>query len=88
MAHDFHDELKATWGGLKARNIDAYEVKLVHRPKSEEPNDAVSEGAGYGMILALYSNDQDTFDTLLDNAEKYMWNGRCVGGAFSLFFFS
>ena len=36
------------------------------------------QGVGYGMLLALYSNDQAYFNTQLDNAEKYMWNGRCV----------
>ena len=30
------------------------------------------------MLLALYANDQAYFNTQLDNAEKYMWNGRCV----------
>jgi len=43
---DYHDSLKATWEGLKARNIDAYDVKLVHRPRSETPDDAVSEVRG------------------------------------------
>lgn len=73
---DYHDSLKATWEGLKARNIDAYDVKLVHRPRSETPNDAVSEGVGYGLLLALYSNDQEYFNLQLDNAEKHMWNYR------------
>lgn len=27
----------------QARNIDAYDLKLVHRPRSETPDDAVSE---------------------------------------------
>jgi len=31
---------------------------------------------GYGLILALYSNDQEYFSMQLDNAEKYMWNDR------------
>lgn len=48
---------------------------LIHRPFSETPGDAVSEGVGYGMLLALYQDDQDTFDKLLDGAEKTMWNG-------------
>lgn len=75
-AYDFHEALDKTWAGLKARNIDAYDVKLLHRPRSETPDDAVSEGVGYGMLLALYSNDQEYFNILLDNGEKYMWNGR------------
>ena len=35
-----------------------------------------SQGVGYGLILALYSNDQEYFSMQLDNAEKYMWNDR------------
>jgi len=31
---------------------------------------------GYGLILALYSNDQEYFNMQLDSAEKYMWNYR------------
>ena len=32
--------------------------------------------AGAGLLVSLYSNDQETFDTLLDSAERFMWNGR------------
>lgn len=71
------EALQKTWNGLKERNINAYDVKLVHRPKSETPGDAVSEGVGYGMLVALYSDDQETFDTIWESAEQYMWNGRC-----------
>ena len=67
--------LVKTWDGLKARNIDAYNIKCIHRPNSETPDDCVSEGIGYGMILALYSNDQKYFDLIWETAEQYMWNG-------------
>ena len=66
--------LKHTWKGIKARNIDAYGTGLVHRPKSEMPGDAVSEGSSYGMFLALYENDQATFDRIWEATEKAMWN--------------
>jgi endo-1,4-beta-D-glucanase Y len=65
-----------TWIGLKERNINSYDIKLIHRPNSETPEDAVSEGVGYGLILALYNNDQEYFNIILETAEKYMWNGR------------
>lgn len=68
--------LDCTWQGLKNRNIDPYQVKLVHRPYSEEPGDAVSEGVGYGMLVALYSNDQKYFNLIWEAAEQYMWNGQ------------
>ncbi len=65
--------LLKTWEGIKKRNIDSYEVKLVHRPKSEMPHDAVSEGVGYGMLCALYCNDQAYFNKIWDAAEQCMW---------------
>jgi endo-1,4-beta-D-glucanase Y len=68
--------LHQTWKGIKQRNIDAYNVRLVHRPYSETPGDAVSEGVGYGMLVALYSNDQEYFNIIWESAEQYMWNGR------------
>lgn len=67
--------LLKTWQGIKKRNIDPYSVPLVHRPKSEMPGDAVSEGVGYGMLLALYCNDQVYFNKIWDNAESHMWSG-------------
>lgn len=71
--------LDRTWDGLKKRNITPYEngigAGLVHRPKSEYPGDAVSEAVGYGMIVALYANDQQTFNKIWSAANKEMWNG-------------
>ena len=67
--------LLKTWEGIKKRNIDAYPVPLVHRPKSELPGDAVSEGVGYGMLLALYCDDQVYFNKIWDAAESKLWQG-------------
>jgi endo-1,4-beta-D-glucanase Y len=64
--------LALTWNGIKSRNITAYGNSLVHRPKSEYPGDAVSESQGYGMLVALLMNDQTTFNSIWDAAEKYM----------------
>jgi len=78
--------LVKTWEGIKKRNIDAYAPVgsynggLVHRPKSERPGDAVSEGISYGMLLALYCNDQEYFDKVWDAGERYMWANRGGGG--------
>ncbi len=71
--------LKYTWNGIKARNIDAYGTGLIHRPKSEMPGDAVSEGSSYGMFLALYENDQATFNRIWEATEKTLWSelGQC-----------
>ncbi len=69
--------LDSTWQGLIRRNIQPYSngAGLIHRPKSERPGDAVSEGVGYGMIVALYSNDQDHFNKMWEAANEKMWNG-------------
>jgi len=71
----YDDILRKTWEGIKKRNVDAYSTGLVHRPKSNMPDDAVSEGVSYGMFLALYANDQTYFNKIWDAGEKYMWNG-------------
>ena len=69
--------LDSTWQGLIRRNIQPYSagVGLIHRPKSEAPGDAVSEGVGYGMLVALYSNDQASFNKMWDEANSSMWGG-------------
>jgi len=66
--------LKKTWEGIKKRNIDPYKTGMVHRPRSEFPGDAVSEGISYGMFLALYCNDQTYFNKIWNGAETYMWS--------------
>ena len=70
--------LDSTWQGLIRRNIQPYSagVGLIHRPKSEAPGDAVSEGVGYGMLVALYANDQASFNKMWDEANSTMW-GKC-----------
>ena len=37
-------------------------------------NEAVSEGQGYGMILAVLNNDQVTFNKIFEAANQYMWD--------------
>ena len=74
-AEQWRPILDATWSGIKKRNIDAYSTGMIHRPKSETPGDAVSEGVGYGMLLALYSNDQATFNRIWEGGNKNLWGG-------------
>lgn len=76
-AEQWKKVLDNTWNGIKKRNIDAYSTGsgLIHRPKSETPGDAVSEGVGYGMLLALYSNDQETFNKIWEAGNTHMWQG-------------
>ena len=69
--------LDSTWQGMIRRNINPYSAGagLIHRPKSETPGDAVSEGVGYGMLVALYANDQASFNKMWEKASETMWNG-------------
>jgi hypothetical protein len=77
--------LDSTWQGLIRRNIKGCEGKpiyngqqissgLICRPKSETPYDAVSEGIGYGMLLALYADDQITFDLIYKAGKGFYLN--------------
>lgn len=70
------DSIDSVWKGIKKFNIDAYDIPLVHRPFSELPGDAVSEGVGYGMIVSLTLGDQEYFDKIWSAGERHMWNGR------------
>ncbi len=74
VSTQYDDVLRKTWEGIKKRNVDAYSTGLVHRPKSNSPDDAVSEGVSYGMFLALYANDQTYFNSIWNAGERYMWN--------------
>jgi hypothetical protein len=75
VGFDWTPALASTWRGIKRRSVDNYAVPLVHRPRSEQPGDAVSEGVGYGMIVALFSNDQTYFNSIWDAGEQHLWNG-------------
>ncbi len=71
--------LDKTWAGMKKRMIDPYRNGFaggqIHRPKSEYPGDAVSESVGYGMLVALYADDQKSFNEMFDASYKSMWQG-------------
>jgi endo-1,4-beta-D-glucanase Y len=78
VSKDWTPALDLVWQGIKARNIQPWTTGLVHRPKSETPGDAVSEGQGYGMMVALFAGDQTTFNSIWAATEKFMWNGSCL----------
>ena len=67
--------LTNVWSGIVQTNQNRQPF-LIHRPYSETPGDAVSEGVGYGMLMALFLNDQPTFNLLIEGAESTMWNGQ------------
>jgi endo-1,4-beta-D-glucanase Y len=84
-AKQWKQVLDNTWEGLVKRNIDECVGKpiytghpnssgLICRPKSETPWDAVSEGIGYGMLLALYANDQYRFNQIYKAGKEFYLN--------------
>lgn len=78
VSYPWDSALAKTWQGIQERNIAPWSTGMVHRPKSESPGDAVSEGQGYGMMVALFANDQATFNSIWQASETYMWNGKSL----------
>lgn len=86
QAADFSAERSGTWQTFKQLYIEGYKpyptYGLVFDPSvcNNTSNDscdyAVSEGAGYGMLLAIVQNDQATFDKIYYATQKWMWNGK------------
>jgi len=74
------DELvAATWEGYKANYIYCGEpcgnnLGLVFDPNIDYQ--AVSEGVGYGLLMAVMMDDQATFDTIYDAAHAVMLDER------------
>lgn len=71
------DEMKRTWAYYKTTFILSNGL-VNHRKKVNGQitgaNEAVSEGQGYGMLLAVIMNDQATFNRIFEAANQYMWN--------------
>ncbi len=60
----------STWKSKYVTSSGASGYLRVQRP--ENNNDTVSEGIGYGMLIAVYMNDQATFNSLWSYAQKYL----------------
>ncbi|OGI07378.1 MAG: hypothetical protein A2Y40_10895, partial [Candidatus Margulisbacteria bacterium GWF2_35_9] len=79
---NYKEETKYLWNAYKDRFINSYKSivtqglnlgGLVYDPyvgssttKIEAADYAKSEGSGYGMLLAVYMNDQNAFDEIFD----------------------
>jgi endo-1,4-beta-D-glucanase Y len=72
----FKTALQKGWGYYKATFIMANGL-VCHRRKQNGQvigaNEAVSEGQGYGMLLAVLMNDQATFNRVFEAANQFMW---------------
>lgn len=79
----FEDELAKGWSYYKSHFIMGNGLVNHQRLGSGGEvigtDEAVSEGQGYGMLLAVLNNDQATFDRILKAANQYMWNGTTYG---------
>ncbi|MEM8875355.1 MAG: glycosyl hydrolase family 8 [Planctomycetota bacterium] len=70
-------EIAASYDQWKARNVTSSGANGFRRVKGENfnfggqsyPNATVSEGIGYGMLLAVYNDDQALFDDLWNYAQ-------------------
>lgn len=72
----FAEEFSAAWGYYRDQYVVAGTGLVSHRQGiTEGTNEAVSEGQGYGMLLALLNNDQSKFNSVFAAANQYMWNG-------------
>jgi len=85
---DYKDKIKDTWAKYKANFIDTFVSNhpgyyLVHDPYMpdyaytpgfNEAQGTTSEGQGYGLLLALYNNDQIYFDRILTSVWAKMHN--------------
>lgn len=72
---DWHALVQATWDGYKANYIFCGaacgdDMGLVFDPNMGYQ--AVSEGVGYGMLMAVMMDDQSTFDTIYEAAHAIM----------------
>lgn len=72
---DWHTLVEASWEGYKANYIYCGtncgdNLGLVFDPNMGYQ--AVSEGVGYGMLMAVMMDDQSTFDTIYDAAHDIM----------------
>lgn len=64
--------LKSGWASWKSKFVNS--AGYVSDPSGFTPNSGrVSEGVGYGMLLAVLNNDSATFRSIWFNAEKNFW---------------
>lgn len=75
----WHELVVATWQGYKQNYIFCGEDCGNNSGLVFDPNigyQAVSEGVGYGMLMAVMMDDQATFDIIYDAAHEYMLDPR------------
>lgn len=73
----FKNEVAKGWTYYKSTFSNA-QTGLINHQRYEGSivgtNEAVSEGQGYGMLLALINHDQTKFNSIFEAANTHMWN--------------
>lgn len=70
------EPMKTLWAGWKSRFVVGGQVQG-NDPSGNKS--VVSEGQAYGMMMALWLNDQATFNSIWAATEANMWNGKTYG---------
>jgi endo-1,4-beta-D-glucanase Y len=73
----FKAELQKAWVYYKANFINSNGLvnhKRLENGSQVGANEAVSEGQGYGTLLAVLMNDQPTFNKIFEAANANMWD--------------
>jgi endo-1,4-beta-D-glucanase Y len=66
--------LTSGWNYYKANYLMSTGLIMQMSGQGVNTTTAVSEGIGYGLLLALINNDQTTFNKIFAGANQYMWN--------------
>lgn len=76
-----NEDVKAIYTQWKNNNVTSdgangfRRVKRPNEPGTLEKNSTVSEGIAYGMLIAVYMDDQDLFDDLWQYEQKWLDGG-------------
>ena len=70
----FKTRLTSGWNYYKANYLMSTGLIMQMSGIGVNTTTAVSEGIGYGLLLALITNDQATFNKIFAGANQYMWN--------------
>ena len=70
----FKRRLTSGWTFYKANYLMSTGLIMQMSGQGVNTTTAVSEGIGYGLLLALINNDQTTFNKIFNGANQYMWN--------------
>jgi endo-1,4-beta-D-glucanase Y len=70
----FKARLTSGWNYYKANYLMSTGLIMQMSGIGVNTTTAVSEGIGYGLLLALLNNDQATFNKIFAGANQYMWS--------------